>query len=246
MTLRLEGLRVPLADFAVELEAEIAGPVTVVCGPSGAGKTTLLETIAGLRRPQRGRIVLDGDIMDDAARTVHLPAPARRMGYVPQDLALFPHLSAGQNLLFGGARAGADAPTPADVIAVLALAELLSRPIDRLSGGERQRVALGRALISGPRLLLLDEPLAGLDGDLRRRVLGYLRRVRDEFAVPMLYVTHDAGDAAALAAEILVLERGRLEARGSAAEMLEHDPGALRLRDTRRAASPPNGAGRTV
>ncbi len=252
MKLEIEGLRASAGTFTLAVDAVLEGPVTVLCGPSGAGKTTLLEILAGLRRPTQGRIRLDGACLDDAGGGVHLAPPRRHIGYVPQDLALFPNLDVGANLHFAHQRASehrasderaadrrahttrahGDAPAaaPAEVVDVLELAALLRRRVQTLSGGERQRVALGRALISAPRLLLLDEPLASLDPALRERVLHYLRRVRDRFAVPMLYVTHEAGDAAALDGEILRLERGRIVDRGTSQLLLEPNPGALRLR----------------
>jgi molybdate transport system ATP-binding protein len=231
--LEIEHLRVTLGRFTLAVEATLSQPVTVVCGPSGAGKTTLLETLAGLRRADEGRIRLDGEWLADTSRRLHLPPPRRHVGYVPQDLALFPNLDAGANLRFARRRrdgASASAPGEDEVISVLELADMLERPVANLSGGERQRVALGRALLSAPRLLLLDEPLAALDPELRERLLDYLRRVRDHFAVPIVYVTHDARDAAALAGEILRLEAGRIVDRGGPQEMLEPDPGAVRLR----------------
>lgn len=232
MKLAIEGLRFAVGGFALAVDAVLEAPVTVVCGPSGAGKTTLLEILAGLRRADRGRISLDGEWLADCGRRLHLPPPRRHIGYVPQDLALFPNLDVGGNLRFGRARVNpaGKAPEESEVIAVLELEDMMGRGIDTLSGGERQRVALGRALLSAPRLLLLDEPLAALDPELRERLLEYLRRVRDHFAVPMLYVTHEARDAAALAGEILRLESGRIVDRGAPSRMLEPDPDAVRLR----------------
>jgi molybdate transport system ATP-binding protein len=206
--------------------------VTVICGPSGAGKTTLLEILAGLRRAQAGLIRLDDEELAVAKTGLHRSPPRRRLGYVPQDLALFPNLDVGENLEFGrrSRPAGPQAPAREEVIAVLELEGMLRRGISTLSGGERQRVALGRALLAAPRLLLLDEPLAALDPERRERLLEYLGRVRDHFTVPIVYVTHDAGDAAALAGEIVRLEGGRIVGRGSPGDMLEPDPGARRFR----------------
>jgi len=228
--LELAGIRLPLQPFTLEVEATLQAAASGICGPSGAGKTSLLELIAGLRRPAAGRVALDGEVLtdirsDSPVRGTFLPARHRRIGYVPQDGALFPHLSVRGNLLYGRR----DGDVPAAVVEVLGLGPLLDRGIRQLSGGERRRVALGRALAAGPRLLLLDEPLSGLDGALRERVLGHLRMVRDELGVPMLYVSHDLTEVAALCSELLVIERGRVVAFGPAAELLVPQPGfALR------------------
>ena len=220
MRLELAGIRLPLQPFTLEVEATLQAAASGICGPSGAGKTSLLELIAGLRRPAAGRVALDGEVLTDirsnTAGSTFLPARHRRIGYVPQDGALFPHLSVRGNLLYGRR----DGDVPAAVVEVLGLGPLLDRGIRQLSGGERRRVALGRALAAGPRLLLLDEPLSGLDGALRERVLGHLRMVRDELGVPMLYVSHDLTELAALCSELLVIERGRVVAHGPAAELL--------------------------
>lgn len=231
MKLVCRGLVLPVGRIRFELDGEFEARVLAVCGPSGAGKTTLLELVAGLKRPAAGRIELDAAVFADVEQGLFVPPAARHLGYVPQDLALFPHLTVERNLLYGRGRAREnEQPSPDEVVRVLGLEPLLKRRIAQLSGGEKQRVALGRALFSAPRLLLLDEPLTGLDPDLRLRVLDYLRRVRDELAMPMIYVTHDAGDAALLADEVLWIEEGRPRARGKAAEMLEPDPNAFRLR----------------
>ncbi|HXT50614.1 MAG TPA: ATP-binding cassette domain-containing protein [Thermoanaerobaculia bacterium] len=232
MKLELAGIRLPLQPFTLEVEATLTAAASGICGPSGAGKTSLLELIAGLRRPTAGRVSLDGETLTDIrsdARGVVLPARHRRIGYVPQDGALFPHLSVRGNLLYGRR----DGDAPAAVIEVLGLGPLLDRSIRQLSGGERRRVALGRALAAGPRLLLLDEPLSGLDSALRERVLEHLRMVRDELGVPMLYVSHDLTELAALCTQLLVIERGRVVAHGPAAELLVPRPG-FGLRATER------------
>jgi molybdate transport system ATP-binding protein len=231
MNLELDQLRLAVPGFALAVHTTITARVAAVCGPSGAGKTTLLEVIAGLRRPAAGRLSLDGDTLDDGPH--HVPAARRRIGYVPQDGALFPHLDVRANLFYGAARAGRGSgggPAPERVIDVLDLAPLLARRVPGLSGGERQRLALGRALLSGPRLLLLDEPLANLDPARRERIRGYLQRVNNELGVPMLYVTHDARDVAELAEVVLVLDGGRMVATGPPAELLEPDPEAVRFR----------------
>jgi molybdate transport system ATP-binding protein len=208
-------LTCPLAPFTLRVSARLTAPVTAVMGPSGAGKTSLLEAIAGIRPGVRGRITAGGVVFqDDAWR---LPPERRRVGYVPQDAGLFPHLTAGANVRFGarGPSARVDA-----AVAALGLQALLGRMPSSLSGGEKQRVALARALASDPVLLLLDEPLAGLDAPLRERILPYLLRVRAEWNVPMVYVTHNAGEALALAGEVLLLERGAVAGQAPPADLL--------------------------
>jgi molybdate transport system ATP-binding protein len=200
-------LVLPLAEFALEVSLELSARTTALSGPSGAGKTTLLELIAGLRKPQHGRIELHGRVVCD--ENVFVPPRARRVGYVPQDDALFPHLSVRQNVFYGAHEQNDD------VIDALEIKPLLDRSVKRLSGGERKRVALARALLTRPDLLLLDEPLAGVDVALRDRVLEYLVRVRDEFPVPAVYVTHQMDEVQAICDEIVFLERGRITGRRS-------------------------------
>ena len=185
-------------------------------GPSGAGKTSLLEALAGLRRA-RGRIAVDGEALLDTSRGLARPPEARRIGYVPQDAGLFPHLTALGNVRFGARGAAARVESAIDT---LELRHLLDRYPASLSGGEKQRVSLARALASDPRLLLLDEPLAALDVGLRERILPYLVRVRDEWKVPSLYVTHNVGEALALAGRVLLLRDGRVEGDGAPLELL--------------------------
>ncbi|MFI5198583.1 MAG: ATP-binding cassette domain-containing protein [Thermoanaerobaculia bacterium] len=222
MTLSLEGFRLPLASFTLELEGTLSAHVTAIFGPSGAGKTSLLEAVSGLRRPEAGRIVLSGRVLDDAGSGIHVPPRERAVGYVTQDDSLFPHLSVLGNLRYGAGRGRTQEPALAEdrVVDVLGLSLLLERRPATLSGGEKRRVALGRALLSGPEILLLDEPLSGLDRPLKARVMEYLLKVRDAFPVPMLFVTHEAAEVVALADEVLVLEAGRLAARGAPADVL--------------------------
>ena len=217
MKLTLRNIRLPLADFTLALDAEISAPVTGIFGPSGAGKTSLLDLIAGLRRAGSAHIALDGTVLTDTAARIFVPAHRRAIGCVPQDLALFPHLSVRGNLLYGHDSTKA-AITLAHVVEIMEIAPLLDRGTASLSGGEKQRVALARALLAAPRLLLLDEPLASLDRPLQQRLLAYLRRIRDEFHIPMLYVSHDPGEIAALCDEVFVLEKGRIVTRASVAE----------------------------
>jgi molybdate transport system ATP-binding protein len=212
-------VRSPLDLFPLAVRATIEGDAVAVLGPSGSGKTSLLEVIAGLRRAS-GRLAVAGDPVLDSAAGVCLAPERRRIGYVPQDAGLFPHLDVGANVRFG-LRRGADAAGRlAEAIAMLAIAPLLGRYPATLSGGERQRVALARALATSPRLLLLDEPLAALDLELKARILPYLLAIRDEARVPIVYVTHNVGEALLLAREALVLKDGAVAAHGPAAEVL--------------------------
>ena len=222
--LSLEGFRLPLTPFVLELDAALSAHVTAVFGPSGAGKTSLLEAVAGLRPPQRGRIVLSGRVLDDAAAGIRVPPRQRAVGYVTQDDSVFPHLSVAGNLRYGAGRGAARKPPLGEdrVVDTLGLASLLDRRPATLSGGERRRVALGRALLSAPEILLLDEPLSGLDRPLKERVLEHLLRVKEAFPLPILYVTHEAAEVAALADEVVVLEAGRLAARGAPADVLRN------------------------
>jgi molybdate transport system ATP-binding protein len=193
--------------FTLELRERLDGGITALFGPSGSGKTTTLDAIAGLRRPASGRIALDEHVVFDASRAIDLPPHLRRVGYVAQDPALFPHMNVRRNVLYGR-RPGQKLEL--DVVArMLEVGELLERRVPDLSGGERQRVALARALMSAPDVLLLDEPLAAVDVERRRRILPYLLRVRDELGVPVIYVSHDRSEVDQLADRIIVLEEGR-------------------------------------
>jgi molybdate transport system ATP-binding protein len=219
MRLVLRDIRCPLAHFTLTLDVEIARDVTALFGPSGAGKTTVLDLISGLRRSPSAYIEMDGRVLTDTSAGKEVPARDRHIGYVPQDGALFPHLSVRGNLLYGS-----KGDVPERVTEVLDIGHLLDRRIGGLSGGERQRVALARALLSSPKLLLLDEPLASLDEELRTRVLAYLKRVRDEFRVPMLYVSHSRSEVVELCEEVLVLDRGVLKGQGDPRSLLTREP----------------------
>ena len=222
MYLLLKKISLPLADFTIEVDVELQRQVTAVFGPSGAGKTSLLDLIAGLRRPQSAFIQLNERVLTDTANRVEVPTRRRQIGYVPQDLALFPHLSVRQNLLYGHtANVETNHLFSFDhVTQVLEIQSLASRSVTDLSGGEKQRVALARSLLTSPRLLLLDEPLASLDLNLKSKIIPYLARIRDEFRLPMLYITHDPEEVRALCDEVLVLNRGRIITRSRAAEPL--------------------------
>jgi molybdate transport system ATP-binding protein len=217
-------VRVPLDRFSLDVDFETTHRVTGVFGVSGSGKTTLLETVAGLRRHADGAVRFGGEVWMDATRRAFVPPERRGIGYVPQDSLLFPHLSVRGNLRTGEARArrtGHDFVAAFEnVVCVLDLAPLLDRPVSTLSGGERQRVALGRALCSAPRLLLLDEPLAALDAVLRHRVLPFLARVQEQFALPILLVSHNPVEVQALCDDLVVLREGHIVARGEPRDVL--------------------------
>jgi molybdate transport system ATP-binding protein len=205
------------SGFTLDAAFTTQTSLTLLQGPSGSGKTTLLSILAGLIRPDRGRIRLDSTVLFDSAAKVNLPPEARRIGYVFQDYLLFPHLSVRRNLLYGWRRRPRDArpPTLERVVEVLELGDLLERLPHALSGGQQQRVALGRALLCGPRLLLLDEPLASVEEALRQRVLGYIEQVLREWDIPTMYVTHNAGEVEQLARQVVRLESGRIVSQDS-------------------------------
>lgn len=205
-----------LGEFSVQVAFTSEGRVTGLFGASGAGKTSLINMIAGLLRPDRGIIAIDGEVLDDIAARNHVPAHRRRIGYVFQDARLFPHLDVRRNLDYGRRmnRLRDDPAQHARVTDLLDIGGLLNRRPGQLSGGERQRVALGRALLAQPRLLLLDEPLGSLDEERKVEILPYLVRLRDEANVPMVYVSHDAGEMRRLATDIVMLRRGRVTAFG--------------------------------
>ena len=212
---------------AFTLRAEFTAPtpgVTALFGRSGAGKSTLSNALAGLIRPTSGHIRLDGQVLFDAASGVDLAAERRRVGCVFQDSRLFPHLDVGANLDYGARRTrGATIYAErADVIALLGLEPLLERRVNRLSGGERQRVALGRALLAQPALLLLDEPLASNDGARRAEVLPFIETLRDRFAIPMVYASHQYDEVLRLASHIVLLEGGRVLASDTPSALAAH------------------------
>jgi molybdate transport system ATP-binding protein len=216
-------------DFTLQAEFDLPTPgIVALFGPSGCGKSTLINIIAGLLAADAGTVELDGRVLSDSASGVHVPPEARQIGYVFQESRLFPHLSVAANLRYGQRRTRA--PTYVDfdaVVELLGLGSLLARRTPQLSGGERQRVALGRALLSQPRLLLLDEPLAALDAARRADLLPYLEALRDQLAVPMVYVSHQFEEVLRLATQVALMADGKVVAQG--------DLGALCLRPELRA-----------
>jgi molybdate transport system ATP-binding protein len=211
MSVLLSRVAVERGTFRLEVDARLDAPATALFGPSGSGKSTLIEAIAGLQPLTEGRIELAGVELEVAGRS-RLPPRRRRVGWVPQEGALFPHLDVRSNVLYGAAD-GRDADL-ARIVEVFELGALMERRVDGLSGGERQRVALARALLASPRILLLDEPLAGLDRARRRRILPFLERLRHEFDVPLVYVTHQVDEIVELCDDVLALDEGRVAGRG--------------------------------
>lgn len=204
-----------LGEFSLDVTFEAASGVTALFGPSGAGKSTIANMIAGLVDPDRGRIALDDDVLFDSGGT-NVPPHRRRIGYVFQEGRLFPHLTVRANLAYGRYMHGLprDEAALQNIVDLLDIGHLLGRRPGTLSGGERQRVAFGRAVLMQPRLLVLDEPLASLDRARKLEILPYLVRLRDEAKVPMIYVSHQAGEIVRLASQVVRIEDGRVAAVG--------------------------------
>lgn len=222
------------SGFKLDAAFEAGDGVTGLLGPSGSGKSTILALIAGLLRPAAGCIYLADRVLVDTAAGVFLPPPQRRIGVVFQDHLLFPHMSVEQNLRFGLGRPAARSLDFGRVAAILEIGDLLPRRPATLSGGQRQRVALGRALLRGPELLLMDEPLTGLEEDLKDRILTYLERAVAEWRIPTLFISHDLADVRRLAEQVVILEAGRVQAllpNGPNLDraLLQHPPGGLGL-----------------
>lgn len=211
-----------LGTFDLNVAFEAPGGVTALFGRSGSGKTSVVNAVAGLLRPTVGRIALDGDVLFDAESRVSQPPHRRHLGYVFQEARLFPHLSVRKNLLYGRrfARPGATLPDLDDIADLLGIADLLDRRPGTLSGGERQRVAIGRALLSAPRMLLMDEPLSALDAARKADILPYLEAVRDMSGIPILYVSHNLAEVARLATTVVVMDAGKVVKAGPAEEVL--------------------------
>jgi molybdate transport system ATP-binding protein len=218
-----------LGDFAVQAKFEAAGGVTALFGPSGSGKTSIVSMMAGLVTPDRGRIRSGETLLFDSGGGVNVPPHRRGIGYVFQDGRLFPHMTVAKNLDYGRRmyRLPYDAEARDRIVALLDINRLLDRRPGNLSGGERQRVAIGRALLMRPRLLLLDEPLASLDAARKREIFPYLLRLRDETAVPMIYVSHQAAEVKRIATTIVRIEDGRVTGIGGAELLDTADADAL-------------------
>jgi molybdate transport system ATP-binding protein len=210
-----------LGSFALNVGFELPTPgVAALFGPSGCGKSTTINIIAGLIAADRGEVSLDDSVLLDTERDLNVAAEKRRIGYVFQDARLFPHLNVAANLRYAERRAAAPPYVRPDQIrALLDLEPLMGRRVHRLSGGERQRVAIGRALLSQPRLLLLDEPLASLDRERREEVLPYLETLRDQLSIPMVYVSHQFDEVLRLATHVVLMQSGSVSGQGSIGQM---------------------------
>jgi molybdate transport system ATP-binding protein len=211
-----------LGGFHLAVEFAAGSGLTALFGRSGAGKTSLINVIAGLIRPDRGRVEIDGDVLTDTATRRFVPPHRRRIGYVFQEGRLFPHLSVRRNLLYGARFATGPKDTGAfdQIVALLGIGDLLARRPENLSGGEKQRVAIGRALLARPRVLVMDEPLASLDEGRKAEILPYIERLRDEIRTPIVYVSHSIPEVARLATTLVVLSEGQVAASGSPAEIM--------------------------
>ncbi|WP_436399038.1 molybdenum ABC transporter ATP-binding protein [Roseobacter sp. S98] len=216
--------------FSLDVSFEAPRGITVLFGRSGTGKTSIINAVAGLLRPTTGRATINGRTLFDTERAIWIPPHRRRVGYIFQEGRLFPHLTVRQNLLYGRRFAPANAhhEKPENVIDMLGIGHLLDRRPALLSGGEKQRVAIGRALLSAPEILLADEPLAALDTRRKAEILPYFERIRDELAVPVLYVSHSASEVARLATTVVAIEAGRVTGIGPAQAVLS-DPGVTPL-----------------
>ncbi|PTW59421.1 molybdate transport system ATP-binding protein [Breoghania corrubedonensis] len=210
-----------LGTFHLSATFESSAGVTALFGRSGAGKTSVVHMIAGLSRPMRGRIAVDDMVLYDSDRKIDLSPRQRRIGHVFQEARLFPHLTVRRNLTFSHWAGGRTASMPFDeVVELLGIGKLLDRRPAKLSGGERQRVAIGRALLSGPRILLMDEPLASLDQARKSEILPYLDRLRREAAIPIVYVSHSLEEVARLAETLVIISDGKVEAVGPVGEVM--------------------------
>ena len=218
-----------LGDFVLRAKFETQSAVTALFGPSGSGKTTIVDIIAGLAAPDQGRLLYRGRLLFDSDGGVNLPAHRRGFGYVFQDGRLFPHLTVERNLDYGRRmrRLRRDGAEMRRVVKMLDIGHLLERRPGKLSGGERQRVAIGRALLMRPQLLLLDEPLASLDAARKAEIMPYLERLRDE-GVPMIYVSHQAADIRRIAAAVVRVEAGQVKATGGLELLDNADADAVR------------------
>jgi molybdate transport system ATP-binding protein len=218
--LELNGITIRYSQFSLDASFKTSSRITGLFGASGAGKTTVLELIAGLRKPASGTIRFQGHALTDVNGRLHVRPENRKIGYVPQDLALFPHLSVRENVFYSTQSKQAQS---SDLLATLQIEQLLNHGIDQLSGGQKQRVALARALLSNPQLLLLDEPLSNLDEPLRERTREFIQELILRINIPVLYVSHDSDEIVELCTDVIVLERGKVVAQGPANDLFQID-----------------------
>lgn len=224
MKLRIDDLSFVADKLLMKIDLQLEGRIAGIYGTSGAGKTTLLELIAGFRKPQQGKIQFEDRLLMDVSRGVFLPAYQRSIGYVPQDLALFPHLSVKANLRYGLNRLKQNKNLSFDeLVKALAMESLLDRNIDLLSGGEKQRVAFARAVLASPDLLLMDEPLSNLNEELKIIVRELILWIRDELKIPIIYVSHDADDIVSLCDTVTILKEGKNVLSGKPQDLFEQD-----------------------
>lgn len=218
-------LRHKFDGFSMAVDFEAPAGITVLFGRSGAGKTTIINAVAGLVKPDQGRVVADDWVLFDTKQGHWTPPHQRRLGYIFQDARLFPHLTVQQNLKYGRWFAPKSEPREdfAKIVEMLGIGPLLGRKPTALSGGEKQRVAIGRALLACPKIILADEPLAALDEQRKAEILPYFERIRDEVSVPILYVSHSASEVARIATSVVALDAGRIARQGPAADVLS-DP----------------------
>ena len=227
-------IRKNLGAFTVDARFDCAGGITALFGKSGAGKTSIVQMMAGLIRPQNGRIEIGGETVFDSAKNIDIPVHQRRVGYVFQDARLFPHMSVRRNLDYGRRRRGdgtGSSPAFDDVIEVLGIGTLLDRRTHLLSGGERQRVAIGRALLSAPRILLMDEPLASLDAGRKAEIIPFIARIQDQFRLPIVYVSHSVDEVLQLADTMVLLADGGVAAVGPVEDVMNR-PDLVRITGT--------------
>jgi molybdate transport system ATP-binding protein len=221
--IRKERCNADAPSFVLDVSVEVPSGITILFGPSGAGKSTLLDCIAGLARPDAGRIVAGGDVLFDSSNAVHLPAQRRRIAYVFQTLALFPHLSVEENIAYGlsDLREQERDERVGEILAAFRVKKLRKQKPGEISGGEKQRIALARSLVTEPRVLLLDEPLTGLDAELKSAIVDDLRAWNAAKRIPILYVTHSREEVDALGERVIAIENGRVVSAGAPMDVLD-------------------------
>lgn len=215
-------IRHQLGNLSLDADFTSNGRLTAIIGPSGSGKTSIVNIIAGLLKPDHAKVSVSGNVLVDTDHSIAVPVHRRHVGYVFQDARLFPHMTVGQNLSYGQKKAGNLNSAGADrILTMLDLRHLTTRKPGQLSGGEKQRVAIGRALLSSPRLLLMDEPLASLDAARKAEILPHIEQLRDSFQIPIIYVSHAMAEVSRLATDVVVMQAGRMTASGTTQDILQ-------------------------